>query len=74
MKTYYFAVTETLNRIVKIQANNPDEALERVHTAYKNEEIILDYNDFNDYEIVDETRETLKAYEGIEMPEFQEIK
>ncbi len=46
MKTYKIEVKETLSRIIEIDANSFDEALEDVQKMYKNEEIILDSDDF----------------------------
>ena len=45
-KEYEIEIVETLQRIVKVKADSYDEALDIVTKKYKNEEIILDENDF----------------------------
>ena len=52
MKTYKIEVKETLSRIIEIDANSIDEALEDVQKIYKKEEIILDSDDFFEVEFV----------------------
>lgn len=47
MKTYAVAITETLQRIVYIDAKSAEEVEERYH----NEKIVLDANDYQDTEI-----------------------
>lgn len=74
MKTFYFSVTETLNRIVEVHANDADEAYEKVEEACNNDEIELDWQDFVDREITDETEETINNYELGGMPKFYEVK
>lgn len=39
-------ITETLQRIVDIDADTKEEAIEKVKKAYRDEEIVLDYNDY----------------------------
>lgn len=51
MKTYEIEITETLQRVVKVEANSEDEAYNIVSQKYKNEEIVLDDSDFVDNEI-----------------------
>lgn len=50
MKKYRIEVEETLERVVEVEANSVDEAIDKVHEMYKNEEIVLDENDFMDVE------------------------
>ena len=45
MKVFKIEIKEALTQIVEIEANTVDEALDRVHEKYKNEEIVLDCND-----------------------------
>ena len=52
MKTYKIEVKETLSRIIEIDANSIDEALEDVQKIYKKEEIILDSDDFYEVEFI----------------------
>ena len=51
MKTYRVVVTETLQRIVYIDAKSAEEAKRNVEERYHNEEIILDWGDYQDTEI-----------------------
>lgn len=46
MKKYYVSVTETLNKVVSVDAESEIEALQKVHDAYDNSDIILDNDDF----------------------------
>ena len=55
MKTFKFEIIETLSRIVEIEAENYDSALDEVSTMYSEGEIVLDssdfiYNEIQDYE------------------------
>lgn len=74
MKTFYLNVTETLNKTVEVQAETYEEAKEKVQNAYDNEEIVLDYNDFVEYEIYDNTDSIIYTYELGGMPKFYEVK
>ena len=51
MKKYTIEITETLTRIVSIEAETEYEAERIVREKYKNCEIVLDADDFVDYEI-----------------------
>lgn len=46
METFKIEIKEFLSRIVEIQANNLDEAISKVKQMYRNEEIVLDSEDF----------------------------
>ena len=74
MKTYYISVTETLNKIVEVQAESSEEALRKVEDAYYNGEIVLDSEDFVDTDFNDETEETINNYELGGMPKYYEVK
>ena len=74
MKTFYISVTETLNKIVEVQAESSEEALRKAEDAYYNGEIELDYNDMVDTDFNDETEETLENYDNGGMPKFYEVK
>lgn len=50
LETFEVLITEISSRIVKIEAENSDEAINQVIDLYDNQEIILDYNDFDDTE------------------------
>lgn len=47
-------IEEKLRRVVSIEANSQDEAIEKIQELYKKEEIILDYTDFDSVCIVEE--------------------
>jgi len=51
VKTYKVQVTETLQRIVEVEATDEDAAVDAVNNQYRDEEIILDSDDANDVEI-----------------------
>ncbi|HET0881446.1 TPA: DpnD/PcfM family protein [Streptococcus pneumoniae] len=50
LKKYTVEITETLSRLVSIEAENPDEAERLVREKYKSCEIVLDADDFQDYD------------------------
>ena len=51
MKTYRVVATETLQRIVYINAKSAEEAKREVEQRYHNEEIVLDSSDYQGTEI-----------------------
>lgn len=51
MKRYYVSVTETLNKIVSVDAESEADALKQVKTAYDDSVIVLDSNNFVNEEI-----------------------
>ncbi len=51
MNKFKIEITETLSKIIEVEADDIEEALERVETMYKEEKIILDSSDFIDKEI-----------------------
>lgn len=51
MKRYYVSVTETLNKIVSVDAKSEKDALEQVQKAYNDSVIVLDSNNFVNEEI-----------------------
>ena len=51
MKTYRVVVTETLQRIVYVDAKSAEEAKDKVEERYHNEEIVLDSSDYQDTKI-----------------------
>lgn len=46
MKRYYVSVTETLSKVVSVDAESEADALEQVETAYNDSIIVLDSNDY----------------------------
>lgn len=73
LKTFYISVTETLNRIVEVQAEDKYEAIQKVTDAYRDGQIVLDSDDFVVAEFNDETEETINNYELGGMPKFYEV-
>lgn len=73
MKTFYISVTETLNKIVEVHAENEQEALQKAEDSYYNDEFELDYNDRVDTEFENDTEGTLESYDNGGMPKFYEI-
>lgn len=55
MKKFKIVITETSSKVVEVQANNENEALETVKEMYENCEVVLDWNDFDetDYTIIE---------------------
>ena len=51
MKKYQVLFKETLERVVEINANSKEEALEIAKEMYINFEVVLDYTNFSGYEI-----------------------
>ena len=47
MKRYYVSVTEHLNKVVSVDAESEDEAVQKVQDAYNNSDIILDADNFS---------------------------
>ena len=48
MKTYLVKITETLQKQITITASSREEAEQKVKEKYRNEEIVLDENDYVD--------------------------
>ena len=69
MKRYYVSVTETLNKVVSVDAESMKEAKQKVEDAYYQCAIVLDYDNFCRNEIeVEENDQFYKsndeAYDG----------
>lgn len=50
MKKYKIGITEILRRVITVEAENSDQAIDKVLEAYDSKEIVLDINDFMDVE------------------------
>jgi len=50
MKIYNIEIEELLQRVVRVKANSLNEAIDKVEERYKNEQYVLDYNDFKGVE------------------------
>ena len=73
LKTFYISVTETLNRIVEVHAEDKDEAIQKVSDAYCDGQVVLDSDDYVEVDFSDETEETINNYELGGMPKFYEV-
>lgn len=51
MKTFEIEITETLQVVQEVEAKNYDEAFELINNKYKNEEIILNSEDYVETDI-----------------------
>lgn len=74
MKTYYISVTETLKRIVEVQAESSNEAIAKVEDACSAGIVELDCEDCIVHDVQDETEEITYIYELGGMPKFYEVK
>lgn len=73
-KTFYISITETLNKIVEVQAEDEYEAIQKVSDAYYNDEFELDHNDFVDTEFKNDTERLLESYDNGGLPKYYEVK
>ena len=74
MKTFYISVTETLNKIVEVQAESSEEALRKAEDAYDADKFELDHNDMEDLEFEDDTDRLLESYDNGGLPKYYEVK
>lgn len=74
MKTYYISVTETLNKIIEVQAESSEEALRKAEDAYDADEFELDHNDMVNLEFEDDTERLLESYDNGGLPKYYEVK
>ena len=51
MNKYRFNIEEILNKEVTVEAENFDQAMKIINKLYRDEEIVLDYDDFVGYTI-----------------------
>lgn len=49
-KIFEIEIEEVLQKVVKVKADSLDEAIDKVEEEYRNEEYVLDYNDFKGVE------------------------
>lgn len=50
-RKYEILIQEILQKVVEVYADSEDDAIEIVKEQYKNEEIVLDSDNFSDFEI-----------------------
>lgn len=69
---FVMRITETLSKTVIVDADNWADARDKVEKAYDNEQIVLDYRDYDGYEI-DAVRIAcpgdIESYEEVEVKE-----
>lgn len=51
MQKFTVTVTETLERLVEVTAENAQAAYDQVSSSYKNQDLVLDSDDFSHYSI-----------------------
>lgn len=51
MNKYKFNIEEILNKEVTVEAEGFDQAMKIINKLYRDEEIVLDYDDFVEYTI-----------------------
>lgn len=73
-KTFYISITETLNKIVEVQAEDEYEAIQKVSYAYYAGDIVLDSEDFVDTEFENDTERLLESYDNGGLPKYYEVK
>jgi len=52
MGIFKIEIKETLSRIIEIEANSVDGAFSKIENLYKNEEIVLDADDYVETEFL----------------------
>lgn len=68
MSRYAISVREILKRTVIVEAENLEEAIQKVEKAVEREEIILDVDDYDDREIVPS-----EYFEGGKVPDGKDV-
>ena len=66
-KVYKIEIEETLQRVVEIEANSPEEAIDIAQNRYSNQEYILDYEDYKGVEYREYKDEVIKEKKHKEM-------
>ena len=59
-KNYEIEIEETLRKVVKINANSLEEAIDIAREKYSNEEFVLDYQDYKNTVFREYRNEVLK--------------
>lgn len=74
MKRYYVSVTEHLNKVVSVDAESENEAVQKVQDAYNNSDIILDSENFAGEQIeLDDDQELWREVEEDDSAALQHI-
>lgn len=59
-KVYEIEIEEILQKVVKVEANSLEEAIDIAREKYLNEEYVLDYQDYKDTEFREYKDEVIK--------------
>ncbi len=59
-KVYEIEIEEILQKVVKVEANSLEEAIDIAREKYSNEEYVLDYQDYKDTEFREYKDEVIK--------------
>lgn len=59
-KVYEIEIEEILQKVVKVEANSLEEAIDIAIEKYSNEEYVLDYQDYKDTEFREYKDEVIK--------------
>ena len=59
-KVYEIEIEEILQKVVKVEANSLEEAIDIAREKYSNEEYVLDYQDYKDTEFREYKDEVVK--------------
>ena len=59
-KEYEIEIEEILQKVVKVEANSLEEAIDIAREKYSNEEYVLDYQDYKDTEFREYKDEVIK--------------
>lgn len=59
-KVYEIEIEEVLQKVVKVEANSLEEAIDIAREKYSNEEYVLDYQDYKDTEFREYKDEVIK--------------
>lgn len=59
-KVYEIEIEEVLQKVVKVEANSLEEAIDIAREKYSNEEYVLDYQDHKDTEFREYKDEVIK--------------
>lgn len=51
MEIFKIEIQEVLSRIIEVEAETKEEAISKVFELYRNEEIVLDFNDYVSTEV-----------------------
>ena len=68
MSRYGISVREILKRTVIVEADSLEEAIQKVEGAVERDEILLDYDDYDDREIVPS-----EYWDGGKVPEGEDV-